>query len=135
MGLNRFKILHGFGISLFIAQMAGAFEVASAHQPKYYLCIHTKQKIEKGKFCPCGCSKRMKGAAVEKLRNADQSCADETSDTVLPSYARWVFTDDAAMPVPQLNHKAENQILFTRNLSSVFSEIETPPPEFSSLLN
>lgn len=134
MRLNRFKFLHGFGITLFIAQMAGAFEVASAHQPKYYLCVHTKQKIEKGKFCPCGCSKRMKSSTVEKLRNADQSCADETSDTVLPSYARWVFTEPAS-PAPQISQKAENSDFFIRNLSSVFSEIETPPPKFGLALN
>lgn len=127
MRLGRFKILHGFGITLFIAQMSGAFEAVHAQLPKYYLCAHTKQKIEKKKLCPCGCSKKLKSLAKEKLLSTDFSCADETDETVLPSFARWLFTDDqvAILPV-QLKMaliKASPPLH-----SSHLSDIETPPP-------
>lgn len=124
---NRFKILHGFGLSLFIAQLAGAFEVAAAQQPKYFLCVHTKQNVQKGKDCPCGCNKRMKLAAKAKLLSADQPCASAEDDVFTPAYARWVFTS-SEFTLLAANLRSLPQGDNTHLLSSVISELDTPPP-------
>lgn len=127
MRLKRFKILHGFGLILFFAQISGAIEAIQAQQPKYYLCVHTKQKIEKHKPCPCGCSKRMKAMAKAKLLNADHPCADEADDSVLPAFARWVFTGDQVGLTAVQYHTSRVQISSPLYISYL-SDIETPPP-------
>lgn len=98
-------------------------------QPKFYLCVHTKQKIEKGKPCPCGCDKRVKTLARAKLLSADHPCADESDDSIVPAYSRWVFTNEAPSLVARGNTSAS---YFTplKFLSSIISELETPPPRF-----
>lgn len=127
MGLKRFKILHGFGLVLFFAQISGAFEVVHAQQPKYYLCVHTKQKIEKHKPCPCGCSKLKKSLAKAKILKADRACADEAEDSVLPAFARWVFTGDQVGLTAVQYHVSAFQISSPLYISYL-ADIETPPP-------
>ena len=127
MGLKRFKILHGLGLCLFVTQLAGAFEVAAMQQPKFYLCTHTKQRIEKGKPCPCGCDKRLKALARVKLLAADHPCANEADEPLLPAFARWVFMHPTVGVPSELNQTffiAERAHSFV----SHFSEVETPPP-------
>jgi hypothetical protein len=127
MRLNRFKILHGLGITLFFAQMSGAFEVAAAQQPRYYLCVHTKQKVEKGKDCPCGCNKRMKLLAKARLLSADHPCASAEEDVFMPAFARWVFTD-SQFSLAATYVVVRPRFDKTTHLYSVFNELETPPP-------
>jgi len=127
MGLKRYKILHGLGLSLFITQMSGAFEVAAAQQPKFFLCVHTKQKVQKGKDCPCGCNKRLKLAAKARLLSADHPCASADEDIFTPIFARWVFTN-SEFTLAAANLLSLAQSSSSKLLSSVDSELDTPPP-------
>lgn len=125
--LHRFKVLHGFGLILFFAQISGTFEAIQAQQPKYYLCVHSKKKIEKHKPCPCGCSKLKKALAKAKIVKADRVCADEADDSVLPAFARWVFTGDQVGLTAVQYHTSRVQISSPLHISYL-SDIETPPP-------
>jgi len=127
VGLKRFKILHGLGFCLFFAQLAGAFEVAAMQQPKFYLCTHTKQRIEKGKPCPCGCDKRLKDLARARLLSAEHPCANEADGAELPAFARWVFIPSAVGASSILSRMSP---IYERPFSYVshFSEVESPPP-------
>ncbi len=127
MRVFRCKILHGFGLTLFIAQLAGAFEVATAQQPKYFLCVHTKQKVQKGKDCPCGCNRLNKAMAKAKILKADHPCADEADDSVLPAFARWVFTGNQVGLTAVQYHVSAIQISSPLYISYL-ADIETPPP-------
>lgn len=127
VGLKRFKILHGLGLSLFIAQISGAFEVAHAQQPKYYLCVHSKKKIEKHKPCPCGCSKLKKAMAKAKIVKADRACANESDDSVLPAFARWVFTGNQ-VGLTAVQYQVSAIQINSPLYISYLADIETPPP-------
>ncbi|WP_157210376.1 hypothetical protein [Turneriella parva] len=124
---TRWKVIHGLGLCLFFVQLAGAFEVASMQRPKFYLCVHTKQKIEKGKPCPCGCDKRMKALAKVRLLSADHACANESDDAVVPAYSRWLFTNEAPSLVAR-GMTSTSYFTPITFLSSINSELETPPP-------
>jgi hypothetical protein len=127
VGLKRFKIIHGLGFCLFFAQLSGAFEVAAMQQPKFYLCVHTKQRIEKGKPCPCGCDKRLKTLARAKLLNADHPCANEGDDSIVPAFARWIFTN-SQVGAPPFQYQAFSMAIFSAIYTSYISDIDTPPP-------
>lgn len=126
----RWKFVHGLGLSLFVTQLAGAFEVAQMQQPKFYFCAHTKQKIEKGKPCPCGCDKRLKALARAKLLSADHPCAGEADEPVLPAFARWVFMVTPALPDVGIGRPAVPERKIVSHLS-YYPETETPPPRMA----
>ncbi|MCS6972510.1 MAG: hypothetical protein NZL89_05740 [Leptospiraceae bacterium] len=121
------RVFQSLGLCLFVTQFSGAFETAAMQKPKYFYCMHTKRKIEKGKPCPCGCDKRLKALARAKLLSADHPCAEEADRAILPVFARWIFTGSTAM----LLQTPDSQRAFfveTLHHTPYFPEKETPPP-------
>lgn len=130
MRTRRWKILHALGLSLFVTQLAGAFEVAQMQQPKFYSCVHTKRKIEKGKPCPCGCDKRLKALARAKLLSADHPCAGEADEPLVPVFARWIFTDAMVLTPTPCGRQVKPHHT-PAALISFLPQTETPPPEIT----